>query len=551
MQVDYTKYQQYANDVLNNKIVTGELIKLSCERYLSWFDMDDRYFDPKAVDKVVSFISKLKHITGEHNGKPFVLEDWQFWVVCSIYGFKWKKDNTRVIRSAYIEVARKAGKTALVSALCLYHLIADGENNANVILAANSAKQAGLCFSMASNFLGGIDPKNKYFKRYRDSIKFDMTKSQLHIVAADASKLDGLNSSMFVCDELHEAPNGKVFEVLETSTGMRTQPLSICITTSGFNITSFCYEMRSTYVDILRGVKQDDSSFCAIYTLDNDDDYTDPNVWIKANPNLDITVKSDYLEQQIKKAENNPTLKTSVLTKLFNMWLSSSEEWINSKYIAEAQKEWQYEVFDDPIAYLGVDLGSTSDLTCVNVLIPLDDKYYFRNYYFIPREQLMTPNPNMELYRMWEQQGDLIVTQGNVCDYQYIENVIMELNKKITIAKVSYDTWNSTQFCIDMTEQGLNMVPYSMSIGSLNRPTKELERLILSGKVVMYPNKIDNFCFDNVVLKRDWNDNVRPVKESYMNKIDGTLAMIMSLGGLLQEQHYMSDIFTLDYNQNN
>lgn len=544
------KYTQYAEDVLNDKIVAGEYIKLACNRYLSWFERDDIYFDTDAVDKVVNFCSKLKHYTGEFNNKPFILSDWQFWIVCSIFGWKWKKNNTRVTRTAFIQVSRKNGKSSLLAALSAYCLVADGEANAQVVFAANSAKQAGLCFGMCSNFLGEIDPKGKYFKRYRDKIKFDVTKSEILVTSADASKLDGLNASMYCVDELEEAVNGKVWDVLSSSQGMRTQPLAIAICTAGFNLSSFCYEMRKSNIEVLQGAKEDDTMFSAVYELDKDDDYTDPNVWIKATPNLNITVKSDYLAQQIKKAENNPSLKTSVLTKLFNCWLSSSEEWINSKYIVAAQQEWKYEDFDDPIAYLGVDLGSTGDLTCVNVMIPLDGKYYFRNYYFVPREQLITPNANMELYRMWEQQGDLIVTQGNVCDYQYIENVIMELNNKITIAKVSYDTWNASQFSIDMTEQGLNMVPYSMSIGSLNKPTKELERLILSGKVVMYPNKIDNFCFDNVTLKRDWNDNVRPVKESYMNKIDGTMSMIMALGGYLTEKHYMSDIFGLDFNEN-
>ena len=552
MQVD-KKYTQYAEDVLNDKIVAGEYIKLACKRYLSWFERDDIYFDSDAVDRVVNFISKLKHYTGSHNNKPFILSDWQFWIVCSIYGFKRKKDDTRVIRSVYIEVARKNGKTALVSALCLYHLIADKEPNASVILAANSAKQAGLCFSMASTFLGGIDPKNKYFKRFRDTIKFDMTKSQLHIVAADASKLDGLNASMFVCDELHEAPNGNVFNVLETSTGMRTQPLSVCITTSGFNRSSFCYEMRSTYIDILLGTKQEDSSFCAIYTPDKDDDpFTeDRNVMLKANPNLDVTIKSEYLIDQLRKAKNNPTLQTSVLTKLFNQWLSTSEEWINSKYIVAAQQKWEYEDFgNDGIAYLGVDLASTNDLTCISVMIPLDSKYYFRNYYFIPQEQLETPNPNMELYRMWQQQDDLIVTPGNCTDYDYILNKIMEINEKVTIAQVSYDKWNSTQWAISATEQGLNLQPYSMSIGSLNRPTKEIARQILSENVVIYPNKIDNFCFDNSVVKRDWNDNEKIIKENNMNKIDGVIAMIMALGGYLTSNHFDNSVFGLDFTEN-
>ena len=542
------KYTEYAEKVINGEIVACEYIKLACQRYLSFFQREDMYFDEKAVDKVINFISKLKHFTGEHNGKPFILSDWQEWIIYSIYGFKWKKDNNRVCRSVYIEVGRKNGKTALISALCLYHLIADGEANASVILAANSAKQAGLCFNMASNFLSGVDPKGKFFKRYRDSIKFEYTKSELHIVAADASKLDGLNASMYVQDELHEAPNGKVWNVLETSCGMRTQPLAVAITTSGFDKSSFCYEMRSTNVEILYDKKKEDSSFCAIYTLDkNDDPFLEKKeIYKKANPNLDITIKSEYLTQQLRKAKNNPTLQTSVLTKLFNQWLSSSEEWISANYIMKAQKKFNYSDFEEPFAYLGVDLGATSDLTCISCMIPHEEKFYFRNYYFLPSECLTT-NPNRELYRLWKQQGHLIVTHGNVCDYDAALNELMKLNEQIQIVQLTYDSWNATQFAISATENGLPLVPFSQSIASLNRPTKELARLILSGKVIIYENPIDRFCFQNVVIKRDYNDNERPTKESYNQKIDGVMAMIMALGGYLTTNHWDNSVTSLNF----
>ena len=506
------------------------------------------YFDTKAVDKVVNFISKLKHFTGSHNQQPFILANWQMWVVASVYGFKWKHNNKRVTRTVYIEVGRKNGKTALVAALCLYHLIADGESAAQVILAANSAKQAALCFDYSTKFIKPLDPKKKYFKQFRDSIRFDATNSKLYIVAADASKLDGLNASMFVCDELHEAPNGKVFEVLETSQGMREQPLAVAITTSGFNRSSFCYEMRSSYIEVLHGKKEDDSVFCAIYTVDDGDDpFTeDINIYKKANPNLDVTIKSEYLTQQLRKAKNNPTLQTSVLTKLFNMWLSSSEQWISADYVMKAQGKFKLSDFSDGYCYLGIDLGSTSDLTAVSVLIVQDDHYYFKNYYFLPSEQLQV-NPNRDLYRQWHRQGHLIVTQGNVCDYDYVLNEVHKINKNVTIYKVGYDTWNSTQFAISATEAGFNLQPYSMSIGSLNRPTKELARLILSGKVTIYDNPIDRFCFDNVVIKRDFNDNERPTKESHNNKIDGVLSMLMALGTYLGENRFDYSITPVNF----
>lgn len=543
------KYKKYAEDVLSGKIVAGQYIKLACKRYLSFFERDDMYFDTKAVDKAVKFIGRLKHFTGSHNNQPFILSDWQFWIICSLLAFKWKDSKTRVTRTAFIEVGRKNGKSSLLAAISLYCLIADSEANAQVIFSANSAKQAALCFNMASTFLSGLDPKGILFKRYRDKIKFDYTKSEIIVTAADASKLDGLNSSMFCQDELEEAPNADLWNVLETSMGMRTQPLAIAICTAGFDLSSFCYQMRQSNIEILEGKTVDDTMFCAIYELDEGDDVEDENVWKKANPNLDVTVKSEYLRQQLNKAKNNPALQTSVYTKLFNMWLSSSESWIPMDYIFKSQKNWEYKDFEDSYAYIGVDLGATSDLTVISVLINQEDKFYIRNYYFVPEETLKT-NPNREKYKLWVKQGFLYTTPGNVTDYDYITEVIRKINEQIPIVQISYDSWNATQFCIQMTNLGFNMIPFSQSIGSISRPTKELQRLILSGKIELYKNDVDIFCFQNVRIKRDVNGNERISKESWDLKVDGCVAMTMALGGYLTSTNgFSNEIYGFNFGE--
>lgn len=542
------KYIEYPKKILTGEIPSGELVKLACKRYFSFFKRKDMYFDCDAVDKVVNFCSKLKHITGEHNNKPFILSDWQYWMTCAIFGFKWKQTNTRVCRTAFIQVGRKNGKSTYLAAISAYCMIADNESNAQVVFSANSAKQAGLAFSMTSSFLGGIDPKGKYFKRYRDKIKFPLTHSEIIVTSADASKLDGLNCSFFCEDELEEAPNGKLWTVLETSQGMRTQPLAIAILTAGFNLSSFAYDMRTAMIDILNGKQQDDSQFCAIYELDDGDDFEDEKVWVKANPNLGVTIKKEYIQQQIRKSKTNPTLLTSVKTKLLNMWLSSAEEWIPAHKIMQSQQKWDYAEFkDDYFAYLGVDLGATSDLTCISVMIPTEYKYYYRNYYFLPSVTLET-SENRELYKIWKQQGHLIITDGNVTDYDAVLKTIIQINEEAQITKIAYDKWNSTQWAISASELSLPVEPYSQSISSMNRPTKELARLIMSDSVVMYPNPIDRFCFANVVIKRDWNENEKVTKQSHKNKIDGVVAMINALGIYLTTNHLTNEVIGMNFN---
>lgn len=536
------KYKQYALDVLSGKIIACRYIKLACKRYLSYFERDDMYFDADAADKVVNFAKKFKHVTGAFNGKVFEFSPWQFWIVCCIYGFKWKKDNTRVIRRVYLEVGRKQGKSTLAAILSLYALIADGEGSAEVVFASNSAKQAGLCFKMASDFLKPYTQNTKLFRKYRDSIRFDATNSVMEVVSAEASRLEGKNCSFFICDELAQADNGLVYNTLATSQGMRTQPLSIIITTAGFDRTNFCFQMRQTFINILEGLAEADNSFCAIYTLDEGDDplTEDPDerfkVFSKSNPNLGVTVQMDFLMSEINDAKNNPALMSSVLTRYFNLWLSTSAEWLSQDIVANSQEKWEFSDFKGDWLYAGLDLAAVNDLTCISLMMPQEDTYYFRTYYFLPHTALEN-SPNKMKYQQWVRQGYLIVTPQAATDYDYILTKIKEINSECNIVRISYDPWSARQFINDCEMEGFNMKPFSQSMGNMSRPTKELARLMINGKVKFFPNPIDTYCFQNVGIKTDWNDNQRPVKGGSENdKIDGVVASVVCLGGYLEEQ---------------
>lgn len=528
------KYTDYANKVLSGEIVASTYVKLACQRFLDWLERDDIEFRPKKVDKVVNFIHKLKHFQGKSNGLPFILSDWQYNIVANIFGFYYKDTNKRVIKNAYIEVGRKAGKTALLSAIALYCLLGDGENGAEVDCIANSRQQAKILFDTASNLADSLDRGHKYIKPYRDKIKFDATKSFIQVLSSDASTLDGFNSSLFVEDELHAAKDSKLYDVLKSSQGMRENPLAICITSAGFNKFSFCYQMRTTCIEVLYGKKIDDSQFSAIYSIDEGDDWTDPQVWKKSNPNLGVTVSREYLEEQVTQAKNNPSLEVGVRTKNFGEWCDSQETWISANTLLESSVDLNIDDFQGCAGYIGVDLSAVSDLTAVSLMIPRDNKLYFFTKYYLPQSAL-SDNSNSEKYKDWARSKQLTITQGNVVDYDYILKDLLEWNKKVIIYKVAYDTYNATQWAINATQEGLPLEPYSQALGNFNRPTKELERLIKSGKVVIDNNEITRFCFKNVVMKVDWNENFKPTKATYQNKIDGVISMIEALGIYLNE----------------
>ena len=533
----------YAKGVIDGTIVSGGLMVMAAKRFFA--DLDDPRFDFRAdvVNRAVKFITMLRHFTGKSKGKPFILEPWQAFVVANIVGFYWAGTDNRRFSSSYIEVARKNGKSSLAAALCLYFLIADHEGGAEVLLAANSKDQAKISFDMCRNYADSIN-NGQWLRAFRADIFFDKTKSKLKVLAADDSKLDGFNCSFGLIDEYHAAKTSRVRDVIKSSMGMRQNPHLCTITTAGFDKSGPCYGLRSVAVEILNGIKTDDEMFIAIFALDAGDDWTDESVWAKANPNLDVTVTTKYLRGQVQQARNNPSDEVSTVTKNLNQWMDTADVWIPEHYIIEATKEIDIGMFEGESCYIGVDLASTGDLTAVAKLIPHGGKYYVFVDYYMPSAAL-TERPDREQYRLWKRMGLLHITPGNVTDYDYITNDMMALSERLDLYAVGYDKWNAVQWAIDATDKGLPLEEYSQTIGNFNKPTKELERLLLKGDVVLANNEITRYCFRNVVLKSDHNGNVKPNKGlERSKKIDGVIAIIQALGIYLDTPHYEQTIYT-------
>lgn len=548
------KYKQYALDVQSGKIISNRYIKQATKRYLDWFSRPDMEFRPRAVDRVVNFISKLKHFKGEHAGKPFKLLDFQRFIIANMFGFYWKDEegkpkNRRVVQYVWFEVGRKNGKTALAAAILLYMMIADGEQSSDVYFLANSHKQALLAYDYAHKFLGGLDPKNKLFHRFRDSIKFPMTNSQISCLAADSKRLDGLNPHCFLCDEFHESSTEKVYANMCSGMQGRRNPMGIIITSAGFDMNGVAYTKRKEMIEILSGKVQDDSQLVFIYCLDPDDDYKDPNTWEKANPSLNQTLYPDKLQIEVNKASNSPTVSPFVKCKNFGFWgLSDYEKtWLTHDEILNVSCDISLDQFDpdNTIVWLGVDLSSTCDLTALSMMVVEDGIYYFKTWYFLPSLSLQQ-NMNQEIYRKAINQNHLRNTCGNVVDYDEVTKAILQIAERYTIGGVFYDSYNATQWAIDCTAKGIPLIPFSQSLFSYNRPTKEITRLIKMGNCRIDNNILTRFCFDNVELKFDHNENCKPVKKGFAKggsaKVDGVLSMCTALGGYLEQPQFDTSI---------
>lgn len=547
-QIKDTEYYRYATEVVDGKIVAGKLIILACKRFISDCKRDDLIFNKKKVDKFFKFCSLFRHYKSNDCGSlgnQFLLEPWQKWVMANIIGFYYKDSNKRRFNTALLCLARKNGKTMLAAVIALWFMF--DEQGASVALAANSRSQASLVFDDVSKFASQIDPKQKTIRRYRNSLKADVNNSKLKVFAADSTRLDGENLSMALIDEYHAAKDNSVYAVLRSSMTSRPNPLMLVISTVGFNLIGPMKKMYDTDVEILNGLKEDDNRFIAIYQMDESDSWEDEKNWIKHSPNLGVSISYENLRKAQIEANNNPATLNETLTKNWNVWCSVSECWISNDYINSVSRNIDLKEFtSDDLVYVGIDLAATSDLTCLSLLLTKEDdeKIYFKNYYYLP-ESCLVESPNRELYKYWVQSGQLKLTSGNVCDYSYILNDLMSIYNSHTVSKVGYDSWNATQFVINATENGLPMEPVSQSIANLSKPTKTLERLIKMKNVVIDNNEITRWCFQNVSIKSDWNENVKVTKASKDNKIDGVVAIIMALSVYLETPHYSGNIFTI------
>jgi phage terminase large subunit-like protein len=533
------KYIQKANNA-----EACEYVLKSYQRLLQLLD-DERYtvrWDK--YESLIKFFSLFKHYTGKSSGQAFALEMWQKFIVLNIFCIYLTGTDVRKHQASYIQVARKNGKSALSAIMALFALLADGEANAQVVLSANSKEQANIVFKMCEQFVGQVC--KKHIKKYRTSKIFYREINELFIVSADAALQDGLNPSFAICDEMHAAKNDSMWQVLKSGMGMRLNPHLLTITTAGFNKQSACYNLRRYAIDVLNGVQNDESVFSLIFELDEGDDYKEESTWIKANPNLDITLQRSWLATQISQAANDPMMTTPVLTKNLNMWVDVETCWIPERYIVDAfigKKD-----FDDVLLsaqktiFAGVDLAAVSDLTAVSYMVEHDGAMYFNIEYFLP-EDFKGYIDHKPKYREWGRQGHLNFTPGNVTDYDYVLSNIISYSHRGLIMKCFYDPYNATQFVSTATAQGLPMEAYSQTIGAFNRPTKELERLILSGKAKFVLNPITLFCFRNATLKFDYNANCKPIKGGGIDsKIDGIIASIMAMAACLMTPSFVCRI---------
>ena len=493
------------------------------------------HYDKDAADYAVMFIESLCHTKGTWAGKPFELIDWQEQIIRDLFGVL-KPNGYRQFNTAYIEIPKKQGKSELAAAVALLLLCGDGEERAEVYGCAADRNQAKIVFDVAVDMVRFCPALSKRVKilESQKKITYLPTNSSYQVLSADVANKHGFNTHGVIFDELHTQPNRKLFDVMLQGSGdARMQPLYFLITTAGNDTNSICYEVHQKAIDIAEGRKVDPTFYSVIYGAAEDEDWTDPKVWKKANPSLGITVGIDKVKAACESAQQNPGEENAFRQLRLNQWVKQSVRWMPmDKWDACA-----FPVFEDDlegrICYGGLDLSSTTDITAfVLVFPPLDeeDKYYILPYFWIPEETLdLRVRRDHVPYDLWERQGTLMTTEGNVVHYGYIEKFIERLGEKFNIREIAFDRWGAVQMVQNLEGMGFTVVPFGQGFKDMSPPTKELMKLVLEEKIAHGGHPVLRWMMDNIFIRTDPAGNIKADKEKSTEKIDGAIATIMGL----------------------
>ena len=530
--------ETYAQQVRTGNILTCEFVQLAVDRY--YRDMDNAldkgwYFDRKAAQRAISFIERLKHTKGQWAGLRFKLEPWQQFIIWNIFG--WKMANgTRRFRYAYVEIARKNGKTALSAGIGLYMLFADGESRPEVYSAATVKDQARICFSDAVEIVKATDLKN-YLTPYRNSIVYELKGGMMKPLSSDYGTHDGLNPSCGIIDEFHAHKDSGMFDVIKSAFGARKQPLMFIITTAGFNKAGACYAYRDNVIKILRGINEDDTLFGIIYTMDANEEWDNPQMWIKSNPNLGVSLFPNYLEDQVNDAKNRPEAVRNVMTKNVNLWVDAEKTWILDDAWMKCVGTTEIEDLRGCECWGGLDLSNVSDITAFVLIFHENDKFQLLPFFWIPEEKMLEKIRKENInYDLWVKAGFVKVTSGNVLDYEFVKADILQIVEIYDLQSSAYDRWNSSQTIIDLQNEGMECNPFGQGYGSMSAPSKEFEKLVLSEKIEHFGNPVLRWMLSSTLIKTDPAGNIKPDKEKSVQKIDGIVASIMALGEWMTAQ---------------
>lgn len=534
-----TAANRYARDVVSGRIPACKWVKLACQRHLD--DLKKKganwpyKFDKDKAENACRFIELLPHVKAKWGQRKELikLEPWQSFSFCSVFGWAKKKDGSRRFKEAYQEVPRKNGKSVKAAGTALLCFAADGEYGAEVYCGATTEKQAWEVFS----------PAKKMVQKTPDLIEAAgiLVSAKNLAIPADGSKLepligdpgDGSSPSCAIIDEYHEHKTSDLYDTMRTGMGARSQPLLYVITTAGFNISGPCYEKRKEVEAMLEGTLPNEEMFGIVYTVDPEDDWTDPASLRKANPNMGVSVGEDFLLSEQQNAINITSRQNKFKTKHLNIWCNAKDAWLNLQQWDKCARTLRIEDFRGEECYDGLDLASRLDI-CSHVklfkrVIDGKDFYYCFGRHYLPENTINATdnNKNRDAYQTWVNLGALTATDGDEIDFNHVRDEVLEQAKDYPPVEIAYDQWRATQLAQQLEEEGASTVEVKQGY-ALSPAMRELEAAIQAGRFFHDGNPVMKWMASNVVT-RELKGSLCPMKESNDRKIDGMVALLMAI----------------------
>ncbi len=508
----------------------------------SKFMLPTSHYDKEKADRAVKFIENLCHTKGKWAGKRFWLLPWQEQLIRDIFGIV-KPDGYRQFRTAFVEICKKVGKSELAAAIALYLLYADNEPSAEVYGAAADRQQASIVFDVARQMVEmtpALLKRSKIMGATKRIVNYGNA-GYYQVLSAEVGGKHGFSVSGLVFDEIHTQPNRQLYDVLtKGSSDARQNPLHFIITTAGTDRYSIAYELHTKAIDILEGRRVDPTFYPVVYGLKDDEDWEDEANWYKVNPSLGYTVDIERLRDAYREAKQNPADEITFRWLRMNQWVSSTTAWIPDQIYQRGNEEIDLKSLEGRECYGGLDLSSTGDITAFVLMFPPrneDEKYILLPFFWVPEETIpQRVKANSVPYDVWERQGYLMSTEGNVIHYDFIEKFIEELGEKYHILEIAFDRWGATQMVQDLEGMGFTVVPFGQGYSSMSAPTKEFYKILMEGNMVHGGHPVLRWMAGNVVIDTDPAGNIKVTKARTKEKIDGIVAAIMALDRCIRNQ---------------
>ena len=554
----------YIQGVLSGEIVCSRFVRLAVERHVHDLKTGHErglWFNRAAAEHAIGYFRFTCHSKGEWAGKVFEPGPWQMFIHWCVFGW-YKTDGRRRFREVYEEVARKNGKTTKLAGTALYMLDGDGEPGADIYAAATKRDQAKLMHSEAVKMVKASPLLRRRLKPGVNNIHVLSTNSKFEPLGADGDTMDGLNVQAGFVDELHAHKTREVCDRIETATASRRQPIIWYITTAGSNHLSICWEKRDYIRKILLGFDKDDgfkddSVFGVIFTLDTkldwpdlltkdeaakegaegvlEDQWDDEKVWIKANPNLGVSVDLEDLRRKAKKAAETPTALNAFLNLHLNIWTKAVVRWMPMNSYDLSAGTVDLEELRGRVCYGGLDLAATTDLCALVLAFPFPDGVKVLPYFWMPKDTMIAKEKADKVpYSTWEKRGLIYATPGNVVDYEFITKKLYEVRALFDLKELAYDEWGSAKIINDLNQLGTTLVCFRQGFKSFSPPMKDMMTYVLQRKFHHGGNAILRWNFDNIVAERDAADNVKPNKAKSFMRIDGAVASIMAFDRVMR-----------------